>query len=85
MDTRTAARRWARTWARAWPDKEACFADELAPTETWFAEPQVDGNSVAVEYWAVLRRGGLVREARDYSHLRDGRELPPVCVFDAAE
>jgi hypothetical protein len=31
-----------------------CFDEEIAPAETWFAEPQVDGESAAVEYWAVI-------------------------------
>ncbi len=74
------------------------FADETAPAETWFAEPSVDGDSAAVEYWVVLHLTdgpvtisgctvlrfdgtGLVAEARDYSHMRDGRELPPVSLF----
>jgi hypothetical protein len=76
-----------------------CFADEVGgPAETWFAEPVVDDDSAAVEYWAVLHLAdgpttisgctvvrfddsGLVREARDYSHAKEGRELPPVGVF----
>jgi hypothetical protein len=32
-----------------------CFAEEVAPAETWFAEPWVDADSAAVEYWAVIR------------------------------
>lgn len=31
-----------------------CFAEETAPAETWFAEPTVDGDTAAVEYWAVI-------------------------------
>jgi ketosteroid isomerase-like protein len=75
-----------------------CFAEEVAPTETWFAEPWVDNDSAAVEYWAVIRladgpttisgctvvrfdESGLVTEARDYSHVRAGRSLPPVDVL----
>jgi len=67
-----------------------CFAEEVAPAETWFAEPWVAGDTAGVEYWTtihladgptticgctVLRfdAGGLVTEARDYSHVRPGR------------
>jgi hypothetical protein len=75
-----------------------CFAEETRPAETWFAEPQVDGDSAAVEYWTVMYakngpaticgctvlrfdESGLVAEARDYSHVRDGRyEPPPVAL-----
>jgi hypothetical protein len=31
-----------------------CFGEETAPAETWFAEPAVDGDTAAVEYWAVM-------------------------------
>jgi hypothetical protein len=31
-----------------------CFAEENSPAETWFAEPQVDGDAAAVEYWVVM-------------------------------
>jgi len=31
-----------------------CFAEETRPAETWFAEPRVDGDSAAVEYWTVM-------------------------------
>ncbi len=72
-----------------------CFDDETAPAETWFAEPVVDGDTAAVEYWAVITtadgpvtitgctvvrfdEAGLVAEARDYSHQKDGRHEPPV-------
>jgi ketosteroid isomerase-like protein len=30
------------------------FAEESRPAEVWFAEPQVDGDMAAVEYWAVI-------------------------------
>ncbi|MET7708426.1 hypothetical protein [Micromonospora sp. NPDC005413] len=43
MDTREAARRWARTWT---------------PAQVWFAEPQVNGDAAAVEYWAVIHVKG---------------------------
>ncbi|WP_406077137.1 nuclear transport factor 2 family protein [Micromonospora sp. NBC_00858] len=33
---------------------EECFADETRPAQVWFAEPQVDGDAAAVEYWAVI-------------------------------
>ncbi|MGC4747264.1 nuclear transport factor 2 family protein [Micromonospora sp. DT201] len=33
---------------------EECFAEESRPAQVWFAEPQVDGASAAVEYWAVI-------------------------------
>ncbi|GAB2960964.1 hypothetical protein GCM10027280_57250 [Micromonospora polyrhachis] len=76
-----------------------CFAEETRPAETWFAEPQVDGATAAVEYWVVLYvdekpttisgctvlrfdESGLVTEARDYSHVREGRHLPPDGLFD---
>jgi ketosteroid isomerase-like protein len=71
-----------------------CFAEETRPAEVWFAEPQVDGNVAAVEYWAVIfikdqpmtisgctvlqfDESGLVAEARDYSHSREGRQARP--------
>ncbi|GAB2570017.1 hypothetical protein Aab01nite_06660 [Paractinoplanes abujensis] len=67
-----------------------CFGVESRPAEVWFDEPRVDGDTAAVEYWAVtyphgepltvsgctvLRfdDAGLVTEARDYSHVREGR------------
>jgi ketosteroid isomerase-like protein len=31
-----------------------CFEEETQPAETWFAEPQVDGDAAAVEYWTVI-------------------------------
>jgi ketosteroid isomerase-like protein len=71
-----------------------CFAEETNPAKTWFAEPQVDGDSAAVEYWVVMHtkdgpaticgctmvrfdEAGLVIEARDYSHLKEGDHEPP--------
>jgi SnoaL-like protein len=30
------------------------FAEETRPAEVWFAEPQVDGDVAAVEYWALV-------------------------------
>ena len=33
---------------------EESFAEESRPAEAWFAEPQVDGDAAAVEYWAVI-------------------------------
>lgn len=71
-----------------------CFDEETAPAETWFAEPAADGDTAAVEYWAVITvaggpqtisgctvvrfdEDGLVAEARDYAHLKDGRHEPP--------
>ena len=76
-----------------------CFGEETRPAETWFAEPQVDGVTAAVEYWAVIYvadepttisgctvlrfdESGLVAESRDYSHVKDGRQLPPEGLFD---
>ncbi|MBL7257579.1 nuclear transport factor 2 family protein [Paractinoplanes lichenicola] len=67
-----------------------CFDEETRPAEVWFAEPLVDGDTAAVEYWAItypkgepltisgvtlLRfdTSGLVTQARDYSHVREGR------------
>ncbi|WP_033337473.1 nuclear transport factor 2 family protein [Catenuloplanes japonicus] len=75
-----------------------CFEEETRPAEVWFGEPRVDGDTAAVEYWAVtypgdapltitgctvLRFGadGLVAEARDYSHVRPERLLPPDGLF----
>jgi ketosteroid isomerase-like protein len=75
-----------------------CFAEEVAPAEPWFADPWVDGDSAAAEYWVVMHlaggpvtlsgctvlrfdESGLVLEARDYSHLREGRSEPPVPLF----
>jgi ketosteroid isomerase-like protein len=71
-----------------------CFQEETQPAETWFAEPRVDGDAAAVEYWAVIHtkdgpvtisgctmlgfdQFGLVTEAHDYSHVREGRHAPP--------
>lgn len=31
-----------------------CFDEEIQPAETWFAEPRVDGDTAAVEYWVVM-------------------------------
>jgi ketosteroid isomerase-like protein len=33
---------------------EECFAEETRPARVVFAEPQADGDSAAVEYWAVI-------------------------------
>jgi ketosteroid isomerase-like protein len=33
---------------------EECFAEETRPARVWFAEPQVDGDAAAVEYWAQV-------------------------------
>jgi hypothetical protein len=33
---------------------EECFAEEVQPAETWFAEPLVGGDSAAAEYWTVM-------------------------------
>ncbi|MGQ5265130.1 nuclear transport factor 2 family protein [Micromonospora sp. ZYX-F-536] len=77
---------------------EECFAEETRPAEVWFAEPQVDGDAAAVEYWAVIHikdhpvtisgctvlrfdEAGLVAEARDYSHVKDGQHAPPAGLF----
>ncbi|WP_328472027.1 nuclear transport factor 2 family protein [Actinoplanes sp. NBC_00393] len=30
-----------------------CFDEETRPAEVWFGEPRVDGDTAAVEYWAV--------------------------------
>jgi hypothetical protein len=71
-----------------------CFAEEVDPAETWFAEPLVAGTSATVEYWVVMHTrdgpmtvcgctvlrfddAGLVAEARDYSHMKEGRHTPP--------
>ncbi|RLP92870.1 nuclear transport factor 2 family protein [Micromonospora sp. BL4] len=78
-----------------------CFAEESHPAEVWFAEPQVDGQAAAVEYWSVIYvkgaattisgctllrfdEAGLVAEARDYSHVMEGRHLPPAGLFESA-
>lgn len=75
-----------------------CFDEETRPAEVWFGDPQVDGDTASVEYWAVtypddrpftisgctlLRFDdeGLVTEARDYSHAKEGRFLPPANLF----
>lgn len=77
---------------------EECFAEETRPAEVWFAPPRVDGDTAAVEYWAVTYPDGgpvtisgctvlrfddtgLVAEARDYSHVQQGRHLPPAGPF----
>jgi hypothetical protein len=31
-----------------------CFAEEVAPAETWFAEPWVAGDTAGVEYWVTI-------------------------------
>ncbi|MFC5924777.1 nuclear transport factor 2 family protein [Micromonospora vulcania] len=78
---------------------EECFAEESRPAQVWFAEPRVDGDAAAVEYWAVIHvkdqpmtisgctvlrfdEAGLVAEARDYSHAKEGRHTPPAGLFD---
>ncbi|MGW3613673.1 nuclear transport factor 2 family protein [Micromonospora sp. NPDC005163] len=78
-----------------------CFAEETRPAEVWFAEPQVDGDVAAVEYWSVIYVNGqpttisgctvlrfdevgLVAEARDYSHVKEGHHAPPAGLFGAA-
>jgi ketosteroid isomerase-like protein len=33
---------------------EECFAEEVAPAETWFAEPWVDADTAGVEYWVTM-------------------------------
>ena len=75
-----------------------CFAEEVAPAETRFADPWVDGDCAAAEYWVVMHladgpvtisgctvlrfdEAGLVTEARDYSHLQEGRSEPAVTLF----
>jgi ketosteroid isomerase-like protein len=35
-----------------------CFDAETEPARTWFAEPRVDGDHAAVEYWAVTYPDG---------------------------
>jgi ketosteroid isomerase-like protein len=69
------------------------FAEESRPAVVWFAEPQVDGDTAAVEYWALVcindqpatisgctlvrfDASGLVAEARDYSHVKEGHHTP---------
>jgi ketosteroid isomerase-like protein len=76
-----------------------CFAEESRPAQVWFAEPQVDGDRAAVEYWALvylndqpttisgctvlrLDESGLVAEARDYSHVKEGHHAPPAGLFE---
>ncbi|MCZ7436053.1 nuclear transport factor 2 family protein [Micromonospora sp. WMMC241] len=76
------------------------FDEESRPAEVWFGEPRVDGDTAAVEYWAVIYPNdkpltvsgctllrfdhqGLVAEARDYSHVREGRSLPPPGLMPA--
>ena len=34
-----------------------CFAEETRPAEVRFAEPRVDGDTAAVEYWVVVYLG----------------------------
>jgi ketosteroid isomerase-like protein len=75
-----------------------CFAEETRPARVRFAEPQVDADSAAVEYWAVIYakdqpvtisgctvlrfdESGLVAEARDYSHVKEGDHEPPPGLF----
>jgi hypothetical protein len=33
---------------------ERYFSEESRPAQVWFAEPQVDGDRAAVEYWALV-------------------------------
>jgi ketosteroid isomerase-like protein len=78
---------------------EESFAEESRPAQVWFAEPHVDADAAAVEYWAViyvkdqpmtisgctvlrLDESGLVAEARDYSHVKEGHHSPPAGVFE---
>jgi hypothetical protein len=78
---------------------EGYFAEESRPAEVWFAEPRVDGDAAAAEYWAVVHikgqpmtisgctvvrftDAGLVAEARDYSHMSEGRHEPPAGLFE---
>ena len=78
---------------------DECFAEETRPAQVRFGKPRVDGDTAAVEYWAVTYPGdrpvtisgctvlrfdddGLVAEARDYSHARDGDLPPPEGLFD---
>ena len=72
---------------------EEYFAEESRPAAVWFAEPRVDGDEAAGEYWALVYingqpktisgctivrfdESGLVAEARDYSHVKDGHHVP---------
>jgi ketosteroid isomerase-like protein len=78
---------------------EEYFAEESRPAQVWFAEPQVDGDRAAVEYWALVYieeqpttisgctavrfdESGLVAEARDYSHVKEGHHAPPAGLFE---
>ena len=78
---------------------EEYFAEESRPAQVRFAEPQVDGDRTAVEYWALvyikdqpmtisgctvvrLDDSGLVAEARDYSHVKEGHHAPPAGLFE---
>jgi hypothetical protein len=36
---------------------DECFAEESRPAVVWFAEPRVDGDVAAVEYWAQTHAG----------------------------
>jgi hypothetical protein len=36
---------------------DECFAEESRPAVVWFAEPRVDGDLAAVEYWAQIYAG----------------------------
>jgi ketosteroid isomerase-like protein len=36
---------------------DECFAEESRPAVVWFAEPRVDGDLAAVEYWAQTYAG----------------------------
>ena len=77
---------------------DECFAEETRPAVVWFAEPRVDGDAAAVEYWAQTYAGdrpttisgctvvrfdqaGLVTQARDYSHVKEGHHPPPADLF----
>jgi SnoaL-like protein len=73
---------------------EECFAEETRPAEVWFGEPSGDtveywavtyprDEPLTISGCTVLRfdRAGLVAEARDYSHVRPGRVLPPAGLF----
>lgn len=59
---------------------------DLAVVEYW-AVTYPDDRPLTISGCTVLRFGeeGLVSEARDYSHVKEGRLLPPVGLFPAAE
>jgi SnoaL-like protein len=65
---------------------EESFAEESRPAEVWFAEPRVDGDTAAVEYWALVYfddqpttiSGCTVLHFNDAGFVAEGRDYSSV-------